>query len=175
MSKGLRSVRAAATDGVVNIPISRRANRTVIAVLVDSEQRVIQRPGALFDLPHGPKLRNGLACPRDDNSLAALYSTNEAREVRVRIGDIDSFVAHTCSLANRGELIKLAWSGNCPVCADWRRVEPSAPDGGCWRDGREYATRNLTDVASAEVILHQFRDSPGRPGAGRQPWRIRHA
>lgn len=100
--------RLVAIDGAVNFPIRCRANRTVIAVLVHSEQRILQPDGALFHLAHRPKLRNRVACPSDDDSLAALYSGNEAREVSFRIGDIDSFAAHMSSLASRDGLIKLA-------------------------------------------------------------------
>ena len=88
-----------ATDDAVKFSIRHRANRTVVAVLVHSQQRVIQGDGALFDLAHGPKLRNRLTCPGDDNSFAPLYSRNEVREVNLRIGDIDGFAAHAHSLA----------------------------------------------------------------------------
>lgn len=50
-----------ATDGSVNVPIGRRANRTVMAVLFYSQQRVINPEGAPAFLAHRPKLRNGLA------------------------------------------------------------------------------------------------------------------
>jgi|SRR5579883_338910 len=91
-----------------DVLVGRRANRTVVAVLVHSEQWVIQRDGALFDLAHRPKLCNRLACPGNENSLAPIYSGNEAREMPLRIGDIDGFAAHTRSLADRGGLIKPA-------------------------------------------------------------------
>jgi hypothetical protein len=101
----------ATTDGAVKVPTGRHANRTVIAVLVHSEQRVIERDRALFYLAHRPKLRNRLAGAGDDDSLAALCQGNEAREVSLRIGDIDGLAVHPRSLANRGELIKAA--GRC--------------------------------------------------------------
>jgi len=59
-----------ATDSAVYIPIVRRADLTVVAVFVHSEQRIIRRDGAPFCPAHRPKLRNGFACPDDGYSLA---------------------------------------------------------------------------------------------------------
>lgn len=149
--------RLAATDGAVKVPIRRQANRTVIAVLVHSEQRVIRRDGALFYLAHRPKLRNTLAGAGDDNSFAAFYSGNEAREVSLRIIDIDDFAAHMGSLAKRGALIKPArrW-GTRRSPPRWRRVT-SAKLAGWTAESTDSPTLGLS--RNLELLLRRALDS----------------
>ena len=93
-SRRPRETRLEAADRAVDVPIGRRANRTVIAIFVHPEQRVIKRNGALSPLAHRPQLRNGLACSRDDNSFAALHSSDEAGEPQLSIADADDSAAH---------------------------------------------------------------------------------
>ena len=91
---GRRRLGLDATDGAVNLQISRRSNRTVIAVLVHSEQRVIQRDGALFHLAHRPKLATGWPARVMTIVRRALLG-QRGGEVSLRIGDIDGLAAHT--------------------------------------------------------------------------------
>lgn len=103
-----------AADGAVNVPIRRRAYRTVIAVLVHSEQRVNQRTGAPFQPAHRPRLGNRPACLGDDNWFAALYLGDEARDASLRTQHVYGSAAHTRSLANLDGQIKPA--GATPTC-----------------------------------------------------------
>lgn len=71
-------IRLVATDGAIDVLVVCRANRTVVAILLDAQERVIKWSGALLDLKHWSEFGNGLAGPDDHDPLSSLDSRNKA-------------------------------------------------------------------------------------------------
>ena len=97
-----------ATHSAVDVVVGRRANWTVVAILLYAQKRVIkQRPGALLDLTRRSEFSNGLTGPSNHDALSSLYPGNKAGEVRLRGVDIDGLLAHFPNLAKTSGLRKV--------------------------------------------------------------------